>query len=87
MLSISLCVLRRRQRWKKRRSHSSMPPVLRKKQEINLPMASDYDNVVYGVFHHQVQSPSNEDNYNDRTAYHPKIVFLGGDEQLTAIYA
>lgn len=86
ILSISLCILRR-QRWKKR-----SPPVQVKKQVDNhLPTTSDYDNVVYGVFRHHVQSPSNENptsfHNNDPNSYHPKIVFLGGDEQLTAIYA
>ncbi|CAF4700070.1 unnamed protein product, partial [Rotaria sp. Silwood2] len=55
---------------------------------------------IYGVFHNNVQLsstllPSNDDNVNDTlpftttdsSSYNPKIVFLGGEQQLTAIYA
>ncbi len=98
ILGISICVLRR-QRWKKR-YHSSNDFVYPKKQQTTVPTTSDYDNIIYGVFHNNVQLSSNilssNDDYindtspfniTDSSIYRPKIVFLGGEEQLTAIYA
>ena len=98
ILAISIYILRR-QRWKKR-YHSSIDCVYKKQQQTNIPTTSEYDNIVYGVFQHNVQLSStrlssNDDNINDyspftasdSSSYHPKIVFLGGEQQLTAIYA
>ncbi|CAF0771091.1 unnamed protein product [Rotaria sp. Silwood1] len=98
ILGISICILRR-QRWKKH-YHSSNDSVYKKKQQTNIPTTSNYDNIIYGVFHNNVQLSStllssNNDNVNDilpfnitdSSSYNPKIVFLGGEQQLTAIYA
>ncbi len=98
ILGVSICILRRR-RWKKD-YHSSIDTVYKKAQQTHIPTTSDYDNIVYGVFHNNVQLSSrilsfNDDNINDTSpfttsdlsSYNPKIVFLGGEEQLTAIYA
>jgi len=94
ILGISICILRR-QRCKKR-YHSSIDCVYKKKQQVNIPTTSDYDNVVYGVFRNNIQFSSiNDENVNDSSpfslsdsaSYRPKIVFLGGEQQLTAIYA
>jgi hypothetical protein len=95
ILAISICILRR-QRWKKD-YHSSIDSVYKKKQQTNIPITSDYDNIIYGVFHNNVNLSSTQDeNINDTSpfdtsdsslSYRPKIVFLGGEEQLTAIYA
>ena len=98
ILAISIYILRR-QRWKKH-YHSSIDPVYKRRQQTNLPASSDYDNVMYGVFRHNVQlSPriasANDEQITDTCpftspespSYHPKIVFLGGEQQLTAIYA
>ncbi|CAF0859486.1 unnamed protein product [Rotaria sordida] len=98
ILGICICILRR-QRWKKH-YHSSSDSVYKKKQQINIPTTSNYDNIIYGVFHNNVQLSSNllssnDDHVNDTSSftttdlssYHPKIVFLGGEQQLTAIYA
>lgn len=98
ILVISVCILRRR-RWKKH-YHSSIESVYTKQQQINIPTTSNYDNIIYGVFHNNVQLSSNALSSNDvnvndtspftstdSSAYNPKIVFLGGEQQLTAIYA
>jgi hypothetical protein len=98
ILGISICILRR-QRWKKR-YHSPIDSVYSKKQQTTIPTTSDYDNIIYGVFRHNIQLSSgilssNDDSVNDSSpfttsdssSYHPKIVFLGGEQQLTAIYA
>jgi hypothetical protein len=99
ILVISICILRR-QRCKKR-YHSSIDTVYnKKKQQTAFPTTSDYDNIIYGVFRNNVQFSSNklstnDENMNDTSpfntsdssSYHPKIVFLGGEQQLTAIYA
>ena len=95
ILGISICVLRR-QRWKQR-SHSSINSVYKKKQQLTPPITSDYDNVVYGVFRQNVHLSSADDPLNDHLpftasdssslSYNPKIVYLGGEQQLTAIYA
>jgi hypothetical protein len=98
ILGISIYILRRR-RWNKR-YHSSIDCVYKKKQQTKIPTTSEYDNIIYGVFRHNVQLSStllssNDDNINetstfttsDSSSYHPKVVFLGGEQQLTAIYA
>ncbi|CAF1430008.1 unnamed protein product [Adineta steineri] len=99
ILVVSMYLLRRH-RWKKH-YHSSIDRVYKKKrQQTNIPTTSDYDNVIYGVFRNNVQVSSrivssNDDTItdsspfttSDSTSYHPKIVFLGGEQQLTAIYA
>jgi len=98
ILAISICILRR-QRWKKR-YHSSIDSVYRKTQQTNNPITSDYDNIIYGGFRNNLQFssnrlPNNDDNISDTSpfntsdssSYRPKIVFLGGEQQLTAIYA
>jgi hypothetical protein len=96
ILGISICILRR-QRWKKP-YHSSIDFVYTKKQQTNIPTTSDYDNIIYGVFRNNIQQnilSTNDDNINDTSpfntsdssSYRPKIVFLGGEQQLTAIYA
>lgn len=61
------------------------------------PTTSDYDNVVYGVFRQNIHLSSHDDPISDRSpftasdtsssTYNPKIVYLGGEQQLTAIYA
>lgn len=98
ILGISICILRRH-RWKKHYD-SSIDSVYNKKQQTNIPTTSNYDNIIYGVFHNNVQLSStvlssNDDNVNDSSpfthkdlsTYNPKVVFLGGEQQLTAIYA
>ncbi|CAF3887908.1 unnamed protein product, partial [Rotaria magnacalcarata] len=99
ILGISICILRR-QRWKKHYD-SSIDTVYKRKQQTDIPATSNYDNIIYGVFHNNVQLSStvlssNDDNVNDSspftassdsTSYNPKVVFLGGDQHLTAIYA
>ena len=91
ILGISIYILRR-QRWKK---HYLTPidSVCTKQQQITVPTMSDYDNVTYGVFHNNVQHSSSDDNdsspmtTSDDYSYEPKIVYLGGEQQLTAIFA
>ena len=98
ILGVSLYILHQQQ-WKKGHC-SSIDSVYNKKQQINIPTRSNYDNIIYGVFHNNVQLSStilssNDDNFNDTSPFtasgssacYPKIVFLGGEEQLTAIYA
>ncbi|CAF0850570.1 unnamed protein product [Adineta ricciae] len=98
ILAGSVYMLRRR-RWKKH-YHSSIDPVYKRRQQTNLPTSSDYDNIIYGVFRNNVQLSSrilssNDDQVTDTSpftttespSYHPKIVYLGGEQQLTAIYA
>jgi len=95
MLGISIYILRRQRR--KKHYLSSIDSVYKRKQQTNIPITSDYDNIIYGVFHNNAQCSSsvlstNDDNINDTSpfntsSYRPKIVFLGGEQQLTAIYA
>ena len=98
ILAGSVYMLRRR-RWKKH-YHSSIDPVYKRRQQTNLPTSSDYDNIIYGVFRNNVQLSSrilssNDDQVTDTSpftttespSYHPKIVSLGAQQQLTAIYA
>lgn len=54
---------------------------------------SDYDNITYNIFRNNVQLSSSDDNdsspmtASDECSYEPKIVYLGGEQQLTAIFA
>ena len=99
ILAVSICILRRR-RWKKR-SHSSLDSDYKAKHQTTTtmtvqPTTCDYDNIIYGVFRHNVQLSSSTDDQitdsspftsSDMSSYNPKIVYLGGEQQLTAIYA
>jgi hypothetical protein len=93
VLTISLCILRQ-QRWKQR-SHLSINSIDVKKQQITSPTTSDYDNITYGVFRQNVHLSAIDESINDRStfattdssSYNPKVVYLGGEQQLTAIYA
>jgi hypothetical protein len=93
ILGISICILRR-QRWKKD-YHPPIDPVYTKQseQQITLPTMSDYDNITYNIFRNNVQLSSSDDNdsspmtASDECSYEPKIVYLGGEQQLTAIFA
>lgn len=54
---------------------------------------SDYDNVTYEALRHQMQFSSSDDNdssamtASEQYSYEPKVVFFGGEQQLTAIFA
>jgi hypothetical protein len=91
LLGISIYILRR-QRWKKD-YHSPIDSVCTKQQEKTVPTISDYDNITYGVFRNNVKLSSSDDNdsspmtTSDDCSYEPKIVYLGGEQQLTAIFA
>ena len=100
LLSISLCLLRRRQ-GRKETSHSSLNSVYKNKDEEAIiqsptaavalagPTSSDYDNIIYGIFRQNVHLSRADENKLERssTPYNPKVVYLGGEQQLTAIYA
>ncbi|CAF1345384.1 unnamed protein product [Adineta ricciae] len=91
ILGIGIYILRR-QRWKKH-YHSPMSSICAKQHPMSLPAISDYDNVTYSAFHANVQLSSSDDNdsspmtTSDECSYEPKIVYLGGEQQLTAIFA
>jgi hypothetical protein len=91
LLGISIYILRR-QRWKKH-YHPPIDSLCTKQEETILPAMSDYDNVTYEIFRKHGQLLSNEDKDNspmtisDDCSYEPKIVYLGGEQQLTAIFA
>jgi len=74
ILTICLCILRR----KSQITNKSNPPTI--------SASSDYDNIVYGLYRDNINDRLTCDR-DDTMIYQPKIVFLGGDEQLTAIYA
>jgi hypothetical protein len=92
ILGISIYILRR-QRWKKH----YYPPIdsvcTKQQQQITVPTMSDYDNITYNAFRNKVQLSSSDDNdsspitTSDDCSYVPKIVYLGGEQQLTAIFA
>ena len=94
LLGLGLYLLRR-QRWRKH----YQPPLetirttTTKQPAATVPTASDYDNVVYRAFRSNVQVSSSDDNdssamtTSENGSYEPKIVFLGGEQQLTAIFA
>lgn len=101
MISIILVIsifLLRRQRWKKH-YQSPIDSVCTKQEQalhqhkIILPTMSDYDNVTYNAFRNTIQLSSSDDNdsspmtTSDECSYEPKIVYLGGEQQLTAIFA
>lgn len=101
MISIMLCIsiyILRHQRWKKH-YHSPIDSICTKSQQqpqqhqIILPTMSDYDNITYNAFRNNVQLSSSDDNdsspmtTSDDCSYEPKIVYLGGEQQLTAIFA
>jgi hypothetical protein len=83
LLGISIYILRRR-RWKKHYHHCT------KQEQVLVPAMSDYDNVTYEIFR---KHASNEEKDNspmtisDESSYEPKVVYLGGEQQLTAIFA
>jgi cytochrome oxidase assembly protein ShyY1 len=91
ILGIGIYILRR-QRWKKH-YHSPISSVCAKQQAMPVPAISDYDNVTYDAFRVNVQLSSSDDNdsspmtTSDECSYEPKIVYLGGEQQLTAIFA
>lgn len=92
ILGIGIYILRR-QRWKKH-YHSPISSMCAKQQHpMSLPAISDYDNVTYSAFRANVQLSSSDDNdsspmtTSDECSYEPKIVYLGGEQQLTAIFA
>jgi hypothetical protein len=95
ILGISIYILRR-QRWKKH-YHQPIDSVCTKQQQqqqqITVPTMSDYDNITYNVFRNNIQLSSSDDNdsspmtTSDDCSYEPKIVYLGGEQQLTAIFA
>jgi len=94
LLGISICILRR-QRWKKH-YHPPIDSVCTKQQQQEeriVPAMSDYDNVTYEILGKPGQLSSSDDNDNspmtasDDCSYEPKIVYLGGEQQLTAIFA
>lgn len=59
----------------------------------SLPAKVDYDNINYDSFRNNIQFSSSDDNdstpmtASDDCTYEPKIVYLGGEQQLTAIFA
>ncbi|UJR09129.1 hypothetical protein I4U23_013376 [Adineta vaga] len=91
ILGIGIYILRR-QRWKKH-YHSPISSICGKQHPMTLPAISDYDNVTYEAFRANVQLSSSDDNdsspmtTSDECSYEPKIVYLGGEQQLTAIFA
>ncbi|CAF1284095.1 unnamed protein product [Adineta steineri] len=91
ILGIGIYILRR-QRWKKH-YHSPISSVCAKQQQMTVPAISDYDNITYGAFRANIQLSSSDDNdsspmtTSDDCSYEPKIVYLGGEQQLTAIFA
>lgn len=73
ILTICICLLRRQSKT----THDETPTI---------PITSDYDNIVYGLYRENTTDRLTC-NRDDTMIYQPKIVFLGGEEQLTAIYA
>ena len=63
------------------------------KHALARPTMSDYDNVTYEALRHQMQFSSSDDNdssamtASEQYSYEPKVVFFGGEQQLTAIFA
>jgi len=92
ILGISVCILRRQ----RRKKHYQLPidsVCIKQQQQIIVPNMSDYDNITYDAFQNNVQLSSTDDNdsspmtTSDDYSYEPKIVYLGGEQQLTAIFA
>lgn len=91
ILGISIYILRR-QRWKKH-YHPPIDSVCVKQEQAKIPTMSDYDNITYDAFRTNVKLSSHNDNdslpitNSDDGSYEPKIIYLGGEQQLTAIFA
>lgn len=91
ILAIGICILRR-QRWHKD-YHSPIDSLCGKPPTRPVAAVSDYDNVTYDAFRANVHLSSSDDNdsspmtTSDECSYEPKIVYLGGEQQLTAIFA
>ena len=78
ILVFSIYILRR-QYWKKQ-THQT----LFTDEHLTSRSKSDYDNVIYDALKKNDRTPmTTSDDYS----YEPKIVYLGGEEQLTAIFA
>lgn len=91
IVGITIYILRRQQ-WKK--EYQTPIDCLNKSQPITIPKTSNYDNVTYEAFRNNVQLISSDDNdsitvknSDDSSSYEPKIIYLGGEQQLTAIFA
>ena len=92
VLGISTCILRR-QRWKKEYRSIDIS-FCTKRQEETIPDMSNYDNVTHRAFRNNNIQLSTSDDHDsspmttsDDCSYEPKIVYLGGEQQLTAIFA
>ncbi len=91
ILGIGVCILHR-QRWKEH-YHPPINSVCSNQQHKTVPTINDYDNITYGGFRSHIQFSSSDDNdsspmtTSDDCSYEPKIVYLGGEQQLTAIFA
>ena len=87
IFGVSVCILRRHRR--KTYYHAPLESLGTTKE----PTLSDYDNVTYEALRHQMQFSSSDDNdssamtSSEQYSYEPKVVFFGGEQQLTAIFA
>lgn len=83
ILVISIYILRR-QYWKKQ-THQT----LFTDERLTSRSKSDYDNVIYDALKKNLQDDNDRTpmTTSDDYSYEPKIVYLGGEEQLTAIFA
>jgi hypothetical protein len=86
---MTLCLIRY-QRWRKHYH----PPVETISTGKKLVPTSNYDNLTYDAFRRHVQQSSSQDDdhgtsmiTSDSCFYQPQVVFLGGEQQLTAIFA
>lgn len=86
ILVISIYILRR-QHWKKQ----TIDQTIFTNESLISTRKSDYDNVIYDALKRKNHLPEDNDRTpmttSDDYSYEPKIVYLGGDEQLTAIFA
>ncbi|CAF3365842.1 unnamed protein product [Rotaria socialis] len=93
ILGISIYILRRQR--VKENYHAPLEVICTKQQQqrLTLPAKTDYDNSTYDSFRTNIQLSSSDDNdstpmtTSDDCTYEPKIVYLGGEQKLTAIFA
>ncbi|CAF1212327.1 unnamed protein product [Rotaria sordida] len=91
IVGISIYILRRQQQ--KNQYLAPIDSICTNQQQLTLPTKCDYDNVTYKVFRNNTKLSSSDDNdstpitTSDDCIYEPKVVYLGGEQQLTAIFA
>ncbi|CAF2936997.1 unnamed protein product [Rotaria sp. Silwood2] len=91
VVGISIYILRRQR--KKKQYLTPIDSIRAHQQQLILPTKCNYNNVTYRAFRNNTQLSSSDDNdstpitTSDDCTYEPKVVYLGGEQQLTAIFA